>query len=86
MKQVLVHSAHKQNLRQTEHGLKQTFFMFALVACTHLKSVHEVFEIGKIIQARRMTHPVLVQQLVHDKVHKSDLLEEWGKKKLKTHQ
>lgn len=53
--------------------------MFALVACTHLKSIHEFFEIAKIIQARRMTHPVLVQQLVHDEVHKSDLLEEGEK-------
>lgn len=70
------------NTRRTwDKYSKQTFFTFGLLACTCLKTVHEFFEIGKGIQASRIKHPVLVQQLVHDEVHKSDLL---GERKIKT--
>lgn len=41
--------------------------------CPHLKSVQEIFQILIFIQASGVKHPVLVQQLIHEEVHKSDL-------------
>lgn len=39
----------------------------------HLETIQKVFEVLKIIQTGGMKHPVLVQQLIHDEVHKSNL-------------
>lgn len=41
---------------------------------SHLKSIQKIFECLEVVQAGRMKHPVLIQQLVHNEVHKSDLL------------
>lgn len=41
---------------------------------SHLKTIQKLFQVLEVIEARGMKHPVLIKQLVHDEVHKSNLL------------